>query len=238
MQANNKRIPIIIGTAAASAVCFLLRSWQLNFGRPIPHGLAASWILCIFCALLVLALVLYARRLPKQEEYVEAFSSGLPELLISAGSSVLILFSGILQLREPLDGFEKIIPFFCIVSALCMTAIAVLRYRGTVPSVALHVIPCLYLVVRLILNFKRWSVDPAVLDYCFELFASITAMCAIYQLGLFCYNKGHRRSASFWCLSGVIFSAVSLAGGNAEAVLLYAGICLWCGINAWQLLED
>ena len=46
-------------------------------------------------------------------------------------------------------------------------------------------------MVKLILDFKRWSVDPAVLDYCFALFAAIAAMCAVFHLEMCIRDSFH-----------------------------------------------
>ena len=53
-------------------------------------------------------------------------------------------------------------------------------------------IPALFFAVRLIMDFRLWSQDPQILDYCFDLFALLSIMCATYYLGGFCFAKQSR----------------------------------------------
>lgn len=240
MRAKSNRTPIAALTLAGAAAGFVLRCWQLGrfFSQGVRHTPASVWALGVLSAVVVAALALLSSTLKKRSDYRSAFSSEAPVLAVSAAAAALVLAGSLMALLAQPYGIQLILGFFGIAAALCFAATAILRYRGTVPSAGLHMVPCIYLVVKLILDFKHWSVDPAVLDYCFALFAAIAAMCAVFHLGGFCYGKGRRRLSIFWCLTAVFFSAVSLADGGAAHSLLTGGLGLWAGINGWQLLED
>ncbi len=235
---QNKRISIVSVTVLAAAAGFAMRLAQLRSMAAGSVSAGVSWALGLLCVVLAVGLVIACRGLDKRAGYEESFSSGLAEMLVSAAAAVLVLLSSALGLLDRPHGAELAMGFFGILSGLCIAVTAAQRYRGVVPGLAFHAIPCLYLVVRLILDFKAWSVDPAVLDYCYALFAAITAMCATYHLGAFCLDRGQRRISVFWCLLCVLFSAISLAGGGASHRLLMGGLLLWTGANAWELLED
>ena len=242
MRAKTNRtvrfLPFLVGAAAGAA----LRRWQLSSAfdseGQVISGSPSTWVLGILCALLVVLALIVVRRLPKRAGYEESFSSEAPEMAISLAAAVLLLAGCALDLMAAPRGANLLVQFLGIASALCIAVTARQRYQGIVPKAALHILPCLYLVVRLIVDFKQWSVDPAVLDYCYTLFASITAMCAVFHLGGFCFSQGRRRTSVFWCLLCVVFSAVSLADGGLSHCLLTGGVGLWAGINGWQLLED
>lgn len=242
MRAKTNRtflfLPFLIGAAAGAGI----RRWQLSSAfdseGQVISGSPSTWILGILCALLAVLALIVARRLPKRAEYEESFSSETPEMVISLAAAALLLAGCALDLMAAPQGINLLVQFLGIASALCIGVTARQRYLGIVPKAALHMLPCLYLVVRLIVDFKQWSVDPAVLDYCYTLFASITAMCAVFHLGGFCFSQGRRRTSVFWCLLCVVFSAISLADGGWSHMLLTGGLGLWAGINGWQLLEE
>ena len=243
MESKTNRPAVLAFTAVGAVAGFLLRRWQLHSAFDeaglVIRGSASSWVLGIVCAVLVVALAFLSRRLPRKSGYEESFSSGMPEMLISVIAAVLLLAGSALELLHGTTGkLALVVHFLGVCSALCILVTAMQRYRGVVPPVAVHILPCLYLVIKLIADFKQWSVDPAVLDYCFELFAAIAAMCAIYHLGGFCFDKGGRRISVFWCLSCLVFSVVALADGGLTHTLLIGGVGLWAGVNGWQLLED
>lgn len=235
MKAKTNRIsiflPFLIGAAAGAAV----RRWQLSSAFDsdglVISGSPSTWVLGILCALLALLALILARRLTPRGGYVESFSSGTPEMLLSLAAAVLLLAGCAWDLVAEPRGVNVLVQFLGIASALCIGVVARQRYLGVVPKAALHMLPCLYLVVRLIVDFKQWSVDPAVLDYCYTLFASITAMCAVFHLGGFCFSQGRRRTCVFWCFLCVVFSAVSLADGGVSHMLLTGGMGLWAGVN-------
>lgn len=221
---------------------FVLRCWQLSQGVDITGRLRAGHpsgiFLAAFCAVAVVLLVLLSRQLEARSVYTEAFSSDVPALAVSAAAAVLLVFSAALSLMASPRGLQLLIGALGLAAGLCIAVTAAQRFRGAAPSLAVHMLPCVYLTVRLIFTFRRWSVDPVVQDYCYDLFASIAAMCATYHLGGFCLDRGQRRLSAFWCLAGVVFSAVALTGPGASQRLFYGAMLLWCAANGWQLLEN
>ena len=242
MRAKNNRISILLPFLIGAVAGAVVRRWQLSSAFDsdglVISGSPSTWVLGILCALLAVLALLFSRRLTPRGGYEESFSSETPEMVISLVAAVLLLAGCAADLMTEPIGINVLVQFLGIASALCIAVTARQRYQGVVPKAALHMLPCLYLVVRLIVDFKQWSVDPAVLDYCYTLFASISAMCAVFHLGGFCFSQGRRRTSVFWCFLCVVFSAVSLADGGLSHSLLTAGIGLWAGINGWQLLED
>ena len=241
MRANTKRLPFFFVMLAGAAVGFVLRRWQLRTAYDssglVISGSLSTWVLGIFSLLITLFFLWTARRLPRKTEYSAAFPTGRAELAVSLAAAALLLAGCVCSLMSDLSGFNLAVQFLGILSAFCILATAVLRFRGSVPAPLIHMTPCIYLVVRLIVDFKRWSADPAILDYCYELFAAIAAMCAVYHLGGFCFGRGQRRLGVFWCMACVVFSAVALADGGLTRSLLLCGLGLWAGVNGWQLLE-
>ncbi len=242
MRAKTNRTRILVLVLLGAAVGLILRRWQLaaaydEAGMILP-GSVSTWVVSIFSAAAAAALAIGVLRLPKRGEYEECFSSGRPEMVISVAAAVLVVLGCGLELMRGPTAVRLLVGFLGIVSGLCFAVTAMQRYNGTIPRPAVHLLPCVYLVLQLIVDFKQWSVDPAIQDYCYDLFAAIAAMCAVFHLGGFCVGYGRRRLATFWCLACVIFSAISLTDGTLGRGLLVGGLGLWTGINAWQLLEE
>ena len=242
MTAKTNRLAFFLPFLAGAAIGAAVRRWQLHTAFDgdglVISGSPSTWVLGILCAALAVLALILVRRLPKRCGYAESFSSETPEMIVSLAAAALLLAGCCLELVSAPGGINAIVQFLGIASALCMGFVARQRYMGVVPKAAFHMLPCVYLVVRLIVDFKRWSVDPAVLDYCYALFASITAMCAVFHLGGFCFSQGRRRTTVFWCLLCVVFSAVTLADGGLSNALLSGGLGLWAAVNGWELLEN
>jgi len=242
MKQSSHRLAPALVTAVGAIAGFVLRRWQLQTafnaaGQAMP-GHSSSLFLAVACAAATVLLALLSIRLEPRGGYEETFSSGTPELVFSAAAALAMLLCNALSLFNRPSGLWFAMGFFGLLAGFCIALSAAQRYRGTVPPLALHILPCAYLTLRLIFTFKSWSVDPVVQDYCYDLFASIAAMLATYHLGGFCLDRGQRRLCAFWCLTGTVFAAVALAGAALEARLLFAATGLWCAVNGWQLLED
>ena len=101
-------------------------------------------------------------------------------------------------------------------------------------------IASVYLVVRLIVCFQEWNIDPSVHDYCFQLLAAICCMLAAFQLAGFSFDKGKRRMSLFWSLSAVVFCGISAADmllrGAADGILVNFALLLSMSVSSAQLL--
>ncbi len=242
MNETSHRLAPALTAAAGAAAGFALRRWQLRtafdaLGQAEP-GHLSSLLLALLCAAATVALAVLSARLTPREGYEETFSSGAPELAVSVAAALSLLASNALLLRAGPTRLWFAIDALGLLAGLCIALSAAQRYRGTVPPLPVHLLPCLYFTLRPVFTFRSWSMDPIVQDYCYKLFASIAVMLATYHLGGFCLGKGRRRLSAFWCLTGTVFSAVALADAGLEMRLLFASSGLWCAVNAWQLLED
>ena len=122
-------------------------------------------------------------------------------------------------------------------AARILGAGAVMRWKGKKPSAAFSVFVVLFYVAKLFRDFRHWEINPALLDYCFSLFAMIAFMLASYHAGAFSFDRGARRRLAFYSLLGVLFGAVSLAGAQLPELLIYAGSVFWMLACAQQMLK-
>lgn len=144
------------------------------------------------------------------------------------------------KLPEFSEAFAELMPILGLLTAVCIAAFAVLRLMKRKPTELLYMIASVYLIVRLIVSFQQWNIDPSIYDYAFSLFAAICCMLGCFQLAGFCFDRGKRRISLFWTLLATVFSSVSLADvlkdGTIATLCIHAALLLTMAVSSAQLL--
>lgn len=231
MEKKYSRAAVIMITVLAAVAAYFLRLKQLQLvdesGKlPVGAGRGLTWL----CVIFVVLAAVYAFLLKKREKisgrsHVTTALTLLAAFCMAMGSAAMLATNSLMAVGG-------------LISAVCWVVIALQRQQNTVPSAVLFMIPALFYAVELIVQFRGWSMDPQILDYCFSLLAGICAMCATFQLGGFSFLKGKRRRAVFYCLCGVVFSAAAMAGAPLLSMLTVAGAGIWLLANGWLLLGE
>lgn len=204
----------------------------------------ANWIaLAALSAAAALYTALRVRALPEKAQYGELFRGSVFSAISSVAAAGLILAANILAFLQATGAtriellISRLDAILGALFALAIIASAAARLKKKTPAAWTALLPTAFLLLNLVLNFRRWSVDPVVLDYCYKLFFSICAMLGVYYTGGYLFDKGKRRVSAFWCLLGVFFAGVTLADGGPQHCLLAGGLLLLLAENAWQLLR-
>lgn len=206
-----------------SLLAFFLRRWQLAAGQ------AAGLLLPLFALILLAALLVLARFRPKDPQFQSG--GGLGYLL----GGILLAVSAALDLQEP-----QTVAFFAALLGILAGGITVFqgvqRCKGRTPNLLLGCVIVLWLVLRIIGNFKVWSTNPAVLDYCYPLFALLCSMAGCFHMAGCLAGLGKGRLTLFWCAAAVFFCGIALADCTPVSGLVYAGLLLLSLQNVWVLL--
>lgn len=205
------------------------------FLKGTPGSEVGLWVLSAITVICALAL---ARTLKPRSVYVDSFSSDNGWLILSLLASLGLLLGNGLLIFQGTSGMNTVIAYLGVVAGGSMAVVAIGRKQGTVTSLWIHAAVTIYLVVKLIFDFRNWSIDPSLMDYCFSLFAAIGAMLANTYIGHFVFNKGRRKPAVFWCLVATVFNLCAVADGTLSTRLMLIGLALWSVSNCGQLLED
>ena len=256
MKQGTSKALILIVMLASTIAAMVLRQMQLSrvfdadglpiSGSPITYALAA------ICVVTLAALLLLLRRTPPRQEYYCSIFLTLPGMILTllaalaVGVGSLIQFGDSIALTpaltseaESIHWSHLILPIGGILTALCILLTVNRMANMRRPLLALYLVPFAFIVVYLVLEFKnQWSADPIILDYCFYLFALICTMYALYYVMGFCFDRGRRRHAIFWCLAGFFFCLVSVLGSDASRFTFYGGLGLWMLSLAIPLLTD
>ena len=149
----------------------------------------------------------------------------LPAALLLAGAAVLQL----VQLRWAAAAGN-------LIGACCIAWIAVRAISRKVPHLVCYLILTSSLILKLIPDFRTWSVDPVIMDYCFSMFAVISTMLAVLYLGSFVLDEGKRRLTGGFCICGVVFCCMTAADGDVADALVSLGYAMFLFAELWELL--
>ena len=116
-----------------------------------------------------------------------------------------------------------------LVSAAALAAVAYCRFTGKKTCFLFHGVTCLYLALRMVVQYRNWSADPQLSDYFFYLAAHLTLMFTAYHFAAFDAAMGSYRKLWFWGLSSVFLCCTALPGSGQDIFLL--GCILWIFTN-------
>ncbi len=239
MEQKLSRLPAMIVTAVLAVAAYILRSHQLKtmFDEigVIGGGYGGLFTWVTLAAIVLFAL--YAWKLRPRKKYAAVSSRYLPLMAVSCAAAVLLGLSGILGLVRMQQKVDLVISVGSILTAACWVGVTVCRYQAKRAHGALLLIPAIFYVVDLICQFRLWTRDPVILDYCYDLGALICTMCALFHLAGYSFDQGNRRITTFFCLAGVFFNAASMAGASAADFLGYLAVTLWLLSTLWLLLR-
>ena len=210
----------------AGLVGYFFHATMQSGGSSIP--------LIAFSVLMVLLFWLASVTLEKKPAYQDVFRPLRVDFVLTVLASAALGAGCVLQFRSG-GMLARLICVLGLVGALGQIAAGVFRLRAETPRAVLMVPAVLFYVCRLFFDFRGWMIDPAILDYCFSLFALICFMICTYHAASFSFDHGARRRLCFYGLGGVFFGAVALAGAALPQLLIYGGsigLCLVFSIQA------
>jgi len=196
----------ILFTAGLDAKGLPLASHWSHTGLWILTGLAA----------LIIALV--CRGISGSEIHADAFP---PSLLSAAGC--LAAAAGFFLFGAPSAQAGMLATADMVlrgVSGAAMGAVAFCRFTGRKPLPLFHGVICLYLALRMINQYRFWSADPQIVEYCFYLGSYVALILTCYQLAAFDAGIGSHKKLWACGLAAVCLCGISLAGPQEQLFLL------------------
>lgn len=220
-------------TLGLSGIGLALRAWLYGTGLDnkglLISGHPAQLLVWLLAAAAVAILVLQCRRTQKGGRYSDNFPPSLPAFIGSCLAAVGIFFTVLTKLLDRPDLLNVITG---MVGVLCFPALIVAgynRWKGTRPSFLLHVLVCIFFALRLFCQYRVWSSNPQLQNYCFQLLACVCLMLTAYQRAAFDVNMGNRPFFLFLSLASVFFCCLSLPSG--EEKLFYLTVGIWAFTN-------
>lgn len=245
-----KQFLLPVTAAAAGAVLFVLRLLQRKTAFESATGLAIKeHPLTIVPVILLLTagvlLFLLARKLPRSTEdtFPASFSTtDAGVLTLPVMGILLMLLSGCVNVLSfvqpdliPGSGMlstttHLLYAVTAAVPALAMfPAVSACRVRDdsaerkAFDGICLLAAP-VCLVVRLVLSYRIYSINPVLETYYAEVLALVLMTLAFYHLSSFAFSSGRSGSFAFYSSFAVVVSLSALGGsGSFPDLLLYAG---------------
>ncbi len=215
-------------TLLCGGVGLLLRLWLLSTVN--DKGFITRWhiseILLVGLTVLFLAVLFIATRsLTQGNKYSFNFPASLPGAVGSLAAALGIAITAITELTVAVGALERFCWIFGLVSACGLVFIAHSRWKGLHPSMLFHSFLCFWLILVLVCQYRHWSADPQIENYCYQLLALVFAMISVYHRATFNANLGQRAPHAFFSLGCVYFCLLAFGGPGGR--LLYFSIGIW-----------
>lgn len=224
---------IKILTLCAAAAAAGLRAAHYAFGTDGRGLLVANhwavvglWVVSAgFAAMLLFSL----GRVSATDDCTAARPSGM---VAAAGCFVLaagLAVTSLLQYSFFEATAERIVRILGLVAAAGALAAGICRIKGKQPSFLTHTALCLFITLRMILQYRHWSADPQLQDYGFYLCAHVALMLASYHHAAFDVGMGNRRALWIWSLCSVYLCCAAIP--HCSEALLMGCCAFWALTN-------
>ncbi len=219
-------------TLLCGSIGLVLRLWLLSTEN--DKGFITRWhiseiLLTVLTVVFIAALFLVTRSLTQGNKYRFNFPVSPVGAVCAALAAGGIALVSLAQLFGATILLDRICWLLGLPAALALLYAAYCRWQGTQPHMLLHAFLCTWLILVLVCQYRHWSADPQLENYCYQLLALVFAMLSSYHRAAFAADFGKRSSHAFFSLGCVYFCCLSVAGPHN--ILLY--LCL----GAWQVTD-
>lgn len=248
MKRNYAPVLILLTTVFGAIALTALRYYQLwhcmDENGLLIRGSRVAWGFVGLIAVVIAALVLLLVGLDKTDKSEASFRGSMVwNLLSAAAAAALMVGCALRSFATPLNDTAHLMIYTAGVAFGALLVISdALRIWGKKSNLFLLLLPCLFLAARLIFDFKDWSHDPIIIDFCFKLLSSITAMLACFNLAGFPIGCGKRRTTILFCMLCFVFSSMTVSdcllqkGCSIGDLIIYVSLGVWSLINGLMLL--
>lgn len=194
------------------------------------HPLAiALWVLT---AVTLLGCYVLTRKITGPDAWEDCFQASTPAgigcLLAAAG----ILIATVSELGTTMDTVALLVLILGFVSVAALALAGFSRLTGGKTFFLLYAVLCLYFALRMVGQYRSWSSDPQLLDYCFQMLACVALMLTAYHHAAFGAEMGSHRSLWFFSLAAVYLCCLSLSGPGDRLFCLGTGIWAFTGLSS------
>ena len=192
----------------------------------------ATWSILILTGIVLGISFLFTRKIQKpapSDHSPASWLQGASSLLL-AGVIFQRTFSCYSVIRDRLDLIAVIFGF---AAAIALLVAGICRMIPKKSSFLCHSVVSIFFALQLVSQYRSWSADPQLMDYCFYLAAFICLMITAYFLAGFEAKMPNRRGLEFASLAAVYFCCLALPE-SGDAMLLIA-CALWAFVCPPQI---
>ena len=216
----------------AGLLGFLLRA--VLFATGIDHkgllvtGHWADISVWVLTGLMALGIFWFCRDLKAPASYQAAFPASVAGAVGCILAGAAFVFCPVEVTGSNLVMAELVLRYGSVAALICL---GFCRFTGRKPFFLMHCIVCLYLALRLVCQYRIWSADPQVQNYCFYMGAHLALMLTAYQLAAFDADTGSHRNLWISGLSAVFLCLTALANCVEPFLLLCCSIWIFTNLS-------
>ena len=232
MKAQTKLIHLQLLTLSAGLLGILLRivlyttamdeTGMLLSGHWTRSGLL---VLSVLVVLLLAAGCRFLALPAKQPGRPASLAAGFSCFLCAGGFLMNVLTN-----RPTFNGGTDYVSLvLTLLAAAGLVFIGIHRCIGRTPHYLAHTLVCLSFALQMIGQYRLWSSEPQLSDYCFQMLALVSLMLTSYHWASHDSGAGGDRRLRFYGLLSIFFSLVSVYGSTSGP---FMGLCaLWVMTN-------
>lgn len=223
-------------TLGACALGAGLRFWLYSTGVDEKGLLVASHpanvFIFVLCALAIGWIAWSVRGLGNLHSYSQLFPRSIVAAIgnLAAAAGILTVHSNAVFLET--DLIITLSWVAGILSAVSLVYLGWCRFRQCRPSFLLHCIITVYFMLHLVAQYRLWSAEPQLQNYCFELLASVLLMLTFYHRAGLDTKYQNRRAYVFFSQAALLCCCLSLNGRNW---IFYLCMAVWTATNLCSL---
>lgn len=232
---TKNRLVFLVPTLACGVACMLLRFVMMVYGFDekglLVSGHISMIISWVIAAAFLIGLFFGVKRIHGNGNFDQLFPASFfcGGLVVLAGVVIAVLSLGRHSMLELVLG---------IAAGVCMIVTGIYRFQGKHPHYGFHFVVCIFFIVKLITNYRSWSIDPQLQDYAFQMLASVMLMLAAFYRSSVDANMIDRKKLVFTCLAACFFCIASIS--DPENPIYYAACGLWAvgGVGILDTVSD
>ena len=217
---------------AAGLLGMLLRNLLYATGMDQKGLLAAghwtTWAMVILtCLMAVLAAATHKPQGPTA--YGDCFPASFCQGAASILAAAVIVLRSLSLLPQAADTMDLTAAASGILAGMALILVGICRFAGKRPSFLCHSALSIFFALQMICQYRHWSADPQLMDYCFYLLAFICLMLTSYFLAGFDADMGSHRALWFFSMAAGYFSCLAIPESGDASLLavcaLWAFLC-------------
>ena len=230
---------ILIYLVLGSGVLGLALRYLLYATGTDSQGLLAAshfarYLIWILTAVTLAGLFLLTRQISGPELYRDCFPASTPAGIGGILAAIGVLLTTITEASAGTGAAEMACTVLGYVAALVLLFVGVCRLCGMQPGFLFHAVLSIYFALRMVAQYRHWSSDPQLMDYCFHLCACVGLMLTSYHHAAFGAELASHKRLWFFSLATVYLCCLALAGPENQLFYLTCGIWLFTNLSSLE----
>lgn len=218
-------------------LCAAVRWWlftSVDSKGLLDAGHPGHWLSWVISLVTMAALALGTRNLRQAPKYSFNFPASLVSALGRWAAAAVILVSSVAALVSDADLLAKLTATLGLGSAIALGFLGWCRKTGKRPTMLLHSLICVYLMLQLVSMYRLWSANSQVQTYCFSLLSIVSVMLSVYYGAAFDTKTTSRRAHAMTHLAAVYFSVSALP--HCADPLFFIAMAIWMVTDLCSLI--